>query len=335
MIAAAFRSIAGRLRPAKPGPLVIVYHRIAETDYDPWRLAVTPSLFDDQLAMLKRDREVMPLADFGRHLRQGTLPRRAAAITFDDGYACNAQVAAPMLRAHGLPATFFLTTGAIGGLREFWWDELARLVIETQRPANATVTIAGQSFSVDFAQPLVSPRQLLRWRALTRSSHARLRLYSALWTQMRRVSHAEQTAALDAAWRVCGIAATVRAEYRPMTRAEACALAQDPLFRISPHTATHPALAGLSEAAQRHEIVGSLVACRGLSDRAATFFAYPYGDFSVVTERIVQETGFELACSTRAAGVHADTNRYAIPRLQAPNLSAIPTRSLFDALARA
>ena len=105
--------------------MVLMYHRIAKADYDPWGIAVSPAHFDEQLAELGRERDVMSLAEFGTLFAARQLPKRATAITFDDGYACNARVAAPILHAHKHPATFFLTTGAIDSELEFWWDELA------------------------------------------------------------------------------------------------------------------------------------------------------------------------------------------------------------------
>src|SRR5687767_7482902 len=68
-------------------PIVLMYHRVATLTCDPWQKAVTPSKFERQLAILMRERTVVPLAWLVREWHEGRKPKRLAAITFDDGYA--------------------------------------------------------------------------------------------------------------------------------------------------------------------------------------------------------------------------------------------------------
>ena len=105
------------------GKSILVYHRVAEANFDPWNLAVTPEEFEHQLAGLRK-KTVLPLSEFVSLHAQNSLPRNAVAITFDDGYACNALVAAPMLESFGYSATFFVVSDAIARPEEFWWDQL-------------------------------------------------------------------------------------------------------------------------------------------------------------------------------------------------------------------
>ena len=105
------------------GRSILIYHRVAEVDFDPWNLAISPDEFERQLIGM-RSKTVLPLQEFVRlHVRK-QLPQQAIAITFDDGYACNALVAAPMLETFGYPATFFVSSEAIARSEEFWWDQL-------------------------------------------------------------------------------------------------------------------------------------------------------------------------------------------------------------------
>ena len=92
-------------------------------------------------------------------LQQGRLPPRALAITFDDGYADNRTVAAPLLERHGLPCTFFVATGFLDGGR-MWNDTL----IETVRRApgqtldlrDLTPDLGGSGTTMSFAQAIAN-----------------------------------------------------------------------------------------------------------------------------------------------------------------------------------
>jgi peptidoglycan/xylan/chitin deacetylase (PgdA/CDA1 family) len=116
-------------RSARVRPLILMYHRVAAVNVDPWGLAVHPDRFEAHLAVLRKQRTPMRLSDFVRALDRETLPDDAVAVTFDDGYVDNLHHAKPRLAAAGVPATVFLATGAIGQRSEFWWDELARGIL--------------------------------------------------------------------------------------------------------------------------------------------------------------------------------------------------------------
>ena len=102
------------LRRIWPRAVVLVYHRLAETQEDPYGQAVRPETFARHLELLAREHPVVPLRDLvERRYKDG-----AVAITFDDGYADNLSIAA------NLPVTIFVTVEPLGGSR-FWWDEIA------------------------------------------------------------------------------------------------------------------------------------------------------------------------------------------------------------------
>jgi peptidoglycan/xylan/chitin deacetylase (PgdA/CDA1 family) len=122
------RGLARRLHRwfgRRGGPAILMYHRIATPDVDPWGLSVSPERFAEQVQALRAHRTMLPMDAFVARLRSRTLPHDAVAFTFDDGYSDNLRQAKPILEAAGVPATVFLTTGRIGADKEFWWDELA------------------------------------------------------------------------------------------------------------------------------------------------------------------------------------------------------------------
>lgn len=71
--------------------------------------------------------QVLPLTEMAAILQAGEkLPPRAVALTFDDGYASNYELAFPILSELGLPATIFLTTGFVDGTHPLWFQEVDR-----------------------------------------------------------------------------------------------------------------------------------------------------------------------------------------------------------------
>ena len=82
---------------------------------------------------VKRTFNVIPLREGVAGLKAGRLPARALSITFDDGYANNESIAAPILARLGLHATFFIATGFLDGGRMF-----NDTIIETVRAARGT-----------------------------------------------------------------------------------------------------------------------------------------------------------------------------------------------------
>jgi peptidoglycan/xylan/chitin deacetylase (PgdA/CDA1 family) len=103
---------------------VLVYHRVGDPPGDPRRElnpALGTALFESQLAHLSRRYRVVAARDLPAAVeRRGRGERFPVAITFDDDLRSHARVAAPALRRHGLPATFFLC----GAGAAFWWDAL-------------------------------------------------------------------------------------------------------------------------------------------------------------------------------------------------------------------
>ena len=98
---------------------VLIYHRVpAEPDE---LLPGEPHAaeFERTMRWVKSTFNVIPLADGVAGIKTGKLPPRALSITFDDGYANNATVAAPILSRLGLHATFFIATGFLDGGRMF------------------------------------------------------------------------------------------------------------------------------------------------------------------------------------------------------------------------
>jgi peptidoglycan/xylan/chitin deacetylase (PgdA/CDA1 family) len=103
---------------------ILMYHKVgAAVDHpEDTFLNVSGDAFERQMRALAHMRyRAMTFAQIVEALRTGQpLPRRVFAITFDDGYQCVGDVAAPILERYGFPATVFVVSGAAGAANT--WD---------------------------------------------------------------------------------------------------------------------------------------------------------------------------------------------------------------------
>ena len=100
---------------------IVCYHSVDPAWESP--LAVRPAEFAAHCRWLARHRTVVPLAEAVTRLdRSGRLPRRLAAVTFDDGFAGVRDHALPVIRQHDLPVTVFLVAQTLTdeGLPAHW-----------------------------------------------------------------------------------------------------------------------------------------------------------------------------------------------------------------------
>ena len=102
------------------GVPVLLYHAFGDEEN---RFVVGRSAFARQLRLLALLRfAVRPYAEVARSLREGRLPPpRTIALTIDDGYADNADIAVPLLERRDFPATIFLVSGRLGATND-WSD---------------------------------------------------------------------------------------------------------------------------------------------------------------------------------------------------------------------
>lgn len=273
---------------------VFIFHRVlAEAD------PLFPDLpdaarFAQMLRWLKAWFNVLRLDEAVRLLTSGRLPERAAAVTFDDGYADNASVALPLLRAAGLPATFFIATGFLDGGR--MWNDT---VIEAIRGWPST--------SLD-ATALGLGRHALA------SDPDRRQAIDACIAQMKYRPAGERLAQADT---LAHMARIVPSRDLMMTSADVRTL-REAGMQIGAHTVSHPILRRVSLAEARSEIELSRSRLETLIGERVGLFAYPNGkrgeDYDDEHVRLVRELGFDAAVSTEPGAADAHSDPMQLPR---------------------
>lgn len=314
------RRMASRVvRPFVSKAVILMYHRVAEAELDPWSLCVTPKHFQEHLEVLQKYAQPMGLKELNQALRNGKVPDYAAVITFDDGYADNLYNAKPLLESYQIPATFFLATGYVDKKRGFWSDELAQLLLQPGKlPEKLTFTIDGTTHSlelggaIDYSQEdYQNDKGREPWKS---KPGTRLHFYNLVWNILADKPAAAQLRALDEIKAIVGVELIASEADRFLCAEEISTLGQGELVEIGAHTVTHPLLSAHAADYQLQEIEQSKAYLEQLLHRPVTSFAYPYGNYQPTTVSLVEKAGIECACSTVEDVVWKYSNSFLLPR---------------------
>jgi len=273
--------------------MILTFHQVPAQP-DPLQPGMPDGeVFAEQMGWLAQYCRILPLPEAAERLAQGNLPARAAAVTFDDGYANNLEVAAPVLKSRGIPATFFITTGAVE--RGIMWNDL---VIEGIRDAGERLDLDDIGLGT---HPLPDADSR---KAAIRSVIGELK-YRALDERMR--------IAEDINARACD-----RPGPRLMMTTEQVRELARLGFDIGAHTVNHPILKQQTSEEARAEIEGSRDWVHQVTGRVPASFAYPNGrpgiDFTRDHEEMVRDAGFTVGVSTRWACAKKGDSLFALPR---------------------
>lgn len=308
-------------RIGKTKAAVLMYHRVAEPKLDPWGLSVTPQHFAEHLDIIGQHAQPMSFQSLAAAHKTGNIPERAVVITFDDGYVDNLRYAKPLLEQYNIPATVFITTGNIGTNREFWWDELERVLLQPGTlPQILRLKIDGKdrqwqlgkaaNYSQDDYQ---SDRHLRAWDG---QPNSRLALYYSVWDTLRKLTTQERQPLLNEIIDWANTTTQARDEYRSLTQEELQELDHSEMVEIGAHTITHPSLPAHNPEIQRHEIQTSKEWLEKVLHHPISSFSYPFGDFDRNSVHAVKEYGFEQACTTDQQSVWQGSDRFLLPRFE-------------------
>ncbi|MBD2362795.1 polysaccharide deacetylase family protein [Anabaena minutissima FACHB-250] len=306
-----------------PGALILMYHRVAEVNSDPWSLCVTPKHFTEHLEILREYGYPLHLQQLTKRLGDRQYINRSIVVTFDDGYVDNFYHAKPLLEKYDIPATVFVTTGGVDQKREFWWDELDRLLLQpVTLPDLLQLDINGRSHQWKLGEAThysEADRQRDRhWRMgrkFTKCPTLRHTLYRSLYQLLQFLSVNERSKLLDelAIW--ANAEPVGRSTHRSLSNEEILALESGGLIEIGGHTITHPFLSKLPIVSQRDEIQQSKNHLEEILGHLITSFSYPNGSYTTETTTIVKEAGFTCACSSIVGKVQPHSNFLLLPRV--------------------
>jgi len=305
--------------------IILLYHRVISLPNDPQKLCVSPENFATHLSIICRHFHPISLQELCSNLRDGRVTNRGIVITFDDGYADNLLHAKPILEKYGVPATVFTVYDWVDSQREFFWDDLARILLTTpDLPGQLEIKISGKKQTWDLSDcsglKLPSgPNPLApMWDVeMADNPTPRHRAYRELVSTLRDSDEVIREQLLRDLCEWAGINRKGRDDHRTLTVGELCALEDGGLIDVGAHTRAHVRLSKLSANAQRHEIFDSKQKLEAFICHPVTSFSYPFGshdDYNYTSIELIRAAGFACACSNVLGCVHRWSDPFQLPR---------------------
>jgi peptidoglycan/xylan/chitin deacetylase (PgdA/CDA1 family) len=286
--------IANRINPLrKTGDakcFIIAFHNVSPSCSAISSLDSCPCISEGSLRQillyLKENYPIVPLRDLIEDLQ----PKRStAAITFDDGWISNYEIAYPLLKELGIPATIFITTGKIGGHEPFWQQRLGKYF--------ETCQIAGSRY-VEFCSVPITSRNIREYRRLV--------------ARLKGLQSSELNSKLD------GIPAyPVSPGSRMFLNAEEIIEMSGHNIDFGSHTVNHSILTRESGETVRHELETSKAILEELLQKEVDMLAYPNGNYSSEVIDIARQCGYRIGCTTIEGPVDPACDPMRLPRFDA------------------
>lgn len=271
--------------------VVLTYHRIAKLDphepypFDEELISASPAEFDWQMAFLAHNFRPERLGTLLRMCHEKReIPAGSVAVTFDDGFLDNYSVAYPILRKHGVPATFFVTTDFVDSNQPIWFEVVAF----------AFLALPVGSIRHPLSGEQALPSQPAREARLLELNQTMSKLKKS--PDSERVSYVAHlmtlvdASALSAAWKKFGGA---------MKWEHVAEIAKHNI-EIGSHSVSHPILSRTTASVMTKELTESKRTLEKVTGQPVDLLAYPVGGeshFSAEVIRVAKEAGYAFGVS--------------------------------------
>ncbi|EKD97525.1 MAG: polysaccharide deacetylase [uncultured bacterium] len=273
---------------------IFIFHRV---------LAAPDALRPDEPDIIRFERIVrfirkayvpMTVSEASGRLIDGSLPAAAACITFDDGYADNYTLAAPILAKWRVPATFFIATSYIEG--GCMWNDS---VIEAIRMASSGI-LELTSFGLG--------------RHKLSDASSRHNACKTILQQLKYFSQEKRDSISFEIGKISGLPS----DLAPMMTTKQLRALRKLGMELGAHTETHPILERVSDNQAEAEIRLSKEQLERILNETVTSFAYPNGrpnkDYSFRHAEMVRQAGFSVAVSTEQGIATSASDIFQLPR---------------------
>lgn len=297
----------------RSGRIILMYHRIidpadSEDRYTQPGMNVSRKVFEKQVSFLAAHYNVMPLQGLIKCLKTGKqLPRRAAIITFDDGWRDNFLYAYPVLQKYHIPATIFLTTDFIDTNRKFWFLRVGFVLTEGSLSPKELAAILEQAQLESKGSQLSLPTAGVNIESIAADSDRFIE-------QLKQLNPDGIERVIEEIVRRTGLTEDKWPDKKWMLTWEDINKMSPQIIEFGSHSRSHHILTTLKTNQIRQELVESRKVIEEKTDRQVLSFAYPNGNYSDTIKELTRETGYN--CGMAICGKTGGRNRQDIYALQ-------------------
>jgi len=257
--------------------LILCYHRICPDNND-WSLeSIHTQLFKQQIEYIVKKLDIISLDELVKcmYVKKG-FPKKAAIITFDDGYLDNYLFAYPILKENHIPATIFLVTGPIESKGLFWWDKVGYIIKHMDRNTLDLDELGRFTFS---------------------SNRDKMIVLTQINESLKLVTEDRKNALIERLVTISGVDVPSDAAKEILLSWEQVREMSNNGITFGAHTVNHPILTNMPIAQAKWEVIQSKRDIENVLKHNVNLFSYPNGNFNNELISILKENGFKCAVS--------------------------------------
>lgn len=276
--------------------IVMMYHRVGPMN-DKWIFhPVHQKIFEEQLKyLISNNFEMISLNNLSEMILKGSIPKKAAVITFDDGYKDNYEFAFPILKKYGAPATIFLSTGPIDQKKLFWNDEVSYVLSHADMESIDIRDIGTYQIS---------------------SNEDKAGACFSVVEKLKKMENSKKESAIENLINSTGVNIPDKLGKQNILSWNEIKKMDKNGIDFGGHTVNHPILTNIPIDEAKWEIRESKNRIEEVLGYPVTTFSYPNGDFNNDISSLVKNSGFNCSVSVNPGVVNNSVNElYQINRI--------------------
>jgi peptidoglycan/xylan/chitin deacetylase (PgdA/CDA1 family) len=277
--------------------IVLNYHQVLREAAPLLPNEPDAELFEKHLEWISEYFDIDSLSNALNKLDNNKLYRPIVALTFDDGYRSNYEVALPILKRHDVKATFFIVSSVLDD--GIMWNDIILYALQKTTLKEATIHSGDTRIHLDLSADSIDAnvkKLILETKYLPRDQ--RNLLNKALCKSLN-ISD--------------GLPTDLMMQRKQIEAVEKWGI------DIGAHALQHDILTTLADTVAEQEIQQVKDDLEDITKRPIRHFAYPNGkeniDFNSAHVYMVRAAGYEAAFTTSTGAISRKTDRYRLPRI--------------------